>query len=187
MKLAPKHLLAVCVFPLSFWACGSQEDMMVDVNPLDGVACVGMVDPAPSGLAQVDDPQLLNDALGKSGDGKLCYGQVFAATAPVTVYRVWNSAKSYTEFGKWWSLIKPTGPVDTYRNDNAICPEWSELNQLTRCTIKVGAHVVIGPGQSANCMMMMYGKSAVNQVYMANDTRVGMLQVENCTQLGAWP
>ena len=187
MKLAPKHLLAVCVFPLSFWACGSQEDMMVDVNPLDGVACVGMVDPAPSGLAQVDDPQLLNDALGKSGDGKLCYGQVFAATAPVTVYRVWNSAKSYTEFGKWWSLIKPTGPVDSYRSDNAICPEWSELNQLTRCTIKVGAHVVIGPGQSANCMMMMYGKSAVNQVYMANDTRVGMLQVENCTQLGAWP
>ena len=38
------------------------------------------------------------------------------------------------------------GTVDSYRQENAICPEWSDLNQLTRCTLKAGAHVVIGPG-----------------------------------------
>lgn len=160
---------------------------MVEVSPLDGVACVGSIEPVPAALMEIEDPALLNEALGKSGDGKLCAGRVYSATQAVTVYRVWNSAKSYTEFGRWWSLSKPTGPVESYRQENAICPEWSDLNQLTRCSIKVGARVVIGPGQSATCMAMMYEKSAVNQVYMANDTRINMLYVEGCTQLGAWP
>jgi hypothetical protein len=74
-----------------------------------------------------------------------------------------------------------------YREDNAICPEWSDLNQLTECKIKVGARFVMGPGQSASCMVMMYGKSAVNQIYMANDTRVNKLYVEGCNRLGMWP
>ena len=82
---------------------------------------------------------------------------------------------------------KGLGTVASYREENAICPEWSELNQLTRCTVKLGARIVVGPGQSASCMAMVYDKSPVNQVYMANDTRVGMLHVEGCTQLGMWP
>lgn len=169
-------------------ACGGGEPM-VEYSPLDGEACVGSIESMPAGLSPVEDAALLQEALGKTGEGKLCAGRVFTASqaGSVTVYRVWNSAKSYTEFGKWWSLSKPTGTVASYREENAICPEWSELNQLTRCTLKAGAKVVIGPGQSASCMTLTYGKSAVNQVYMANDTRVGMLYVEGCSQLGVWP
>lgn len=178
----------IVLAPLALVACGGAEPA-IEYSPLDGEACVGLTESMPAGLSPVEDASLLQEALGKTGEGKLCSGQVFAASqaGSVTVYRVWNSAKSYTEFGKWWSLGKPTGTVDSYRAENAICPEWSELNQLTRCTLKAGAHVVIGPGQSASCMALTYAKSAVNQVYMANDTRVGKLYVEGCTQLGMWP
>lgn len=166
--------------------CGSTMDVS-PVSPLDGQSCTGFIDPAPEGSQPADDAPLLQAALGKTGEGKLCAGQVLEATQPLAVYRVWNQAKDYTEFGSWWSFIRPTGPADHYREDNAICPEWSELNQLTVCTLKVGAHFVMGPGQSASCMMMMYGKSGVNQIYIPNDTRASKIYVEGCMRLGAWP
>ena len=180
----PKTVLSVFL-ALTLVACGSGTEPQV--SPLDGIACVGGIEDVPAELKPVEDAALLNEALGKTGEGKLCAGRVYEAAGAVSVYRVWNQAKSYTEFGKWWSLAKPTGTVASYREENAICPEWSELNQLTRCTVKLGAHIVVGPGQSAACMAMVYEKSAVNQVYMANDTRVGMLYVEGCMQMGAWP
>lgn len=159
---------------------------MEEVSPLDGVTCVGTTGMA-EGAAPVEDAALLAEALGKSGEGKLCAGRVYEASQGITVYRVWNAAKDYTEYGRWWSLDRPSGTVAQYRTDNAICPEWSDLNQLTVCKIKVGARFVMGPGQSATCMAMMYGKSAVNQVYLSNDTRVNKLYVEGCTRLGMWP
>jgi len=174
------------IFLSMFVGCGSDLEVS-PVSPLDGQTCVGSFDPAPAGTQPTDDAPLLQAALGKAGEGKLCAGQALEATQPVTVYRVWNQAKDYTEFGSWWSFMRPTGSVEHYREDNAICPEWSELNQLTVCTIKVGAHFVVGPGQSASCMMMMYGKSSVNQVYIPNDTRASKVYVEGCTRLGAWP
>ncbi len=165
--------------------CGSE--MESPVSPLDGQICTGFFDAAPAGTKPTEDAALLQMALGKAGEGKLCAGQALETTQAVSVYRVWNLAKDYTEFGSWWSMERPMGPTDEYREANAICPEWSELNQLTVCTLKVGAHFVMGPGQSAQCMMMMYGKSAVNQVYIPNDTRAGKVYVENCMRLGAWP
>ena len=166
--------------------CGSEMDVS-PVSPLDGQTCTGTFDAMPAGTQATDDAALLQAALGKTGEGKLCAGQALEATQPVAVYRVWNQAKDYSEFGSWWSIARPTGPADHYREDNAICPEWSELNQLTVCTLKVGAHFVMGPGQSASCMMMMYGKSGVNQLYIPNDTRAGKVYVENCMRLGTWP
>lgn len=176
----------VAVFGIFLGACGSEMDAS-PFNPLDGQTCTGLLDAAPAGAESADDVPLLAESLGKSGEGKLCAGQVLAATQPVSVFRVWNRAKDYTEYGRWWSLVRPTGSVDHYREENDICPEWSELNQLTVCTIKIGAHFVMGPGQSAQCMMMLYGKSSVNQVYIPNDTRANKLYVENCMRLGAWP
>src|SRR5262249_4595951 len=99
--------------------------------PVDGVACTGKIDPPPEGTKEVKDEALLKQALDATGKGKLCTGRVFEATRPVKIYRVWNSAKAYTELGKWWSLYVPSGPVDKYREQNAICPEWSELNKLS--------------------------------------------------------
>jgi len=156
-------------------------------GPTDNVACVGTVDAPPAGAKEVKDDELAKAALDVTGKGKLCAATVYEATAPVKVYRVWNKDRAYTELGKWWSLAKPAGPVDEYRKQNAICPEWSELNSVSVCTVKVGAHFVMGPGQSAACEKTTYEKSAVNQVFIPNDTRENKVFVENCEKLGAFP
>jgi hypothetical protein len=154
---------------------------------IDGIACVGKVEHPPEGLVAVDENLVLQTALGASGQGKLCDGQVFQVTQPVTVYRVWNSDKSYTVYGKWWSFDLPEGPKQKYRKDNGICPSWSTLNRMSSCSIKIGSIIVIGPGQSAKCEQMTYAKSAVNQVFIPNDSRNNVLHVENCSVGIDWP
>lgn len=152
-----------------------------------GPACTGTIE-AHAGLAAVDDPELLASAIAKDGEGKLCMGAVYEVTEPVTVYRVWTAAKPYTQIGGWWSFDAPQGPADAYRAANAICPEWSALDMVSRCTVKVGAHLVVGPGQSATCEGgVAYGQSPVNQVFIANDTRIDQVFVEDCTPGEAWP
>lgn len=157
------------------------------VGPVDGVACVGTVAALPEGVKEVSDDSLARSAIDESGKGKLCMARIFEVVAPMKVYRVWNSAKSYTEFGQWWSFAKPVGPVETYREQNAVCPEWSALDRVTVCELKVGARFAIGPGQSAKCTSTQYEKSAVNQLFIPNDTREDKLFVDHCEQLGAFP
>ena len=122
----------------------------------DGIACVGDVMDPPPGLVEAKDEALLTKTLGVSGKGNLCTGKVFKVTYPLTVYRVWNNSKSYTEFGPWWSFSPPQGPRDAYREANAICPEWSALDRMSVCSLKMGAVIVIGPGQSADCTTTKY-------------------------------
>jgi hypothetical protein len=156
-----------------------------DPAPLDGEACTGAIDAPPPAARAVRDEALLREALDLSGKGKLCTGRVYEAVGPVTVYRVWHAARAYTEFGRWWSFSRPSGPVAAYREQNAICAEWSALDVVSECTIKAGARFVVGPGQSARCDGgVVYPKSAVNQVYIPNDTRAGKVFVEGCRQLG---
>ncbi|MDR7119147.1 hypothetical protein [Rheinheimera soli] len=150
--------------------------------------CVGSIQAPAVGLEAISDPELLQSALGQPDKGQLCMGQVFVATAPVTVYRVWDQAKSYTLYGRWWSFSLPQGPTDQYREANAICPSWSVLNQMSSCTLKVGSKIVVGPGQSADCGDgLVYPQSAVNQVYINNDSRNNVLWVENCDAGSNWP
>ncbi len=150
--------------------------------------CVGNIQAPAVGLEATSDPELLQSALGQPDKGQLCMGQVFVATAPVKVYRVWDQAKSYTLYGRWWSFMLPKGPTDQYREANAICPNWSVLNQMSSCTLKVGSKIVVGPGQSADCGEgLVYPKSAVNQVYINNDSRNNVLWVENCDPGSNWP
>ncbi len=140
------------------------------------------------GLKAISDPELLQSALGQPDKGQLCMGQVFVATAAVKVYRVWDQSKSYTLYGRWWSFMRPEGPTEQYREANAICPNWSVLNQMSSCTLKVGSKIVVGPGQSADCGDgLVYPKSAVNQVYINNDSRNNVLWVENCDAGSNWP
>jgi hypothetical protein len=163
------------------------ETSLPAVGPVDGVACVGNIDPIPEGAKEITDEPLAKSAIDETGKGKLCMTRVFEVVAPIKVYRVWNSQKSYTELGKWWSFSKPAGPVDTYREQNAICPEWSDLDRVSVCELKVGAHFAVGPGQSAACTSTKYEKSAVNQVFIPNDTREQKVYVDHCEQLGAFP
>lgn len=173
-----------------FAGCGAPPPPAAPATPLatSGATCAGTVRTAPAGAREVDDAALLKAALADPGQGKLCTGKVFEATAPIQVYRVWTAAKATTEIGGWWSFDRPTGPATKYRQANAICPEWSTLDTLSTCTIKVGAHFVVGPGQSADCAdSVHYAASPENQVYVPNDTRAGKVYVEGCQKLGAWP
>ena len=154
---------------------------------IDGIPCIGKVETPPKGLSAVNDKELLQKALGASGEGKLCTGKVFTTLQAVTVYRVWSRDKSYSAFGSWWSFNQPKGPRQQYRKDNVICPSWSTLDRMSSCSIKTGTKVVVGPGQSAKCENMIYAKSGVNQVFIQNDTRNNIVHVENCTAGVSWP
>lgn len=164
----------------------------LQAGPIDGVACVGSVDAPPAGAEPVQDKAVADDlfkrALGADGAGSLCAGQVFRASAPLKVYRVWNSEKDYTQLGSWWSFSPPPATRERYREENAICEEWSLLDRLVVCDVKVGTSFVLGPGQSATCKSgPSYPKSATNQVFIPNDGRQGLIFVENCEQRGPWP
>jgi len=58
---------------------------------------------------------------------------------------------------------------------------------MTSCSIKIGTKIVVGPGQSANCEDFTYPKSAVNQVYIPNNSRNDLIFIENCTAGLPWP
>jgi hypothetical protein len=149
--------------------------------------CVGEVITPPSGLVEVSDDALLASALGAPGKGALCKGKVYRVDKLLTVYRVWDGSKAYTALGRWWSLNKPVGPRDKYRVDNDICPEWSPLDKMNWCIIKIGTKIVIGPGQSAQCASSLLPASATNQVFIPNDTRNNITLVEYCSTPTDWP
>ena len=150
--------------------------------------CVGDVIPTPQGLIEISDAALLASAIGAPLASALCKGKVFQTTKPMTVYRVWDASKSYTMYGKWWTFDLPKGPRDMYRVKNDICPEWSPLDKLSSCTIKVGSKIVVGPSQSAKCADgSVLPASAANQVYIPNDSRNNVLYVENCSAGTTWP
>jgi len=157
------------------------------LKAVDGKPCVGLVMSPPRGMREVKDDALQKKSQDATGKGKLCIAKVFEATSPVTIYRVWNSKKPYTAIGGWWSFTAPKGPEAAYREANAICPEWSDLDRLSVCKIKVGAHVAVGPGQSADCNTVKYAKNRTNQVFIDNDTRAGKVHVADCKELGVWP
>jgi hypothetical protein len=157
-------------------------------NTAMAVDCIGAIEAPATGLVPSSDPELLQSALGQPDKGQLCMGQVFVTTAPVKVYRVWDQAKSYTLYGRWWSFSLPQGPTEQYRAANAICPGWSALNQMSSCILKVGSKIVVGPGQSADCGDgLVYPKSPVNQVFINNDSRNNVLWVEHCDAGSHWP
>ncbi|MRI32769.1 hypothetical protein EOPP23_07205 [Endozoicomonas sp. OPT23] len=180
--------VVVCFLASGFlgWsgASFSEEQPLIGI---DGEACVGHIQKVPQGLTPIADEAVLTEALGSSGLGKLCSGQTYIVTEPLLVYRVWNSTKSYTVYGQWWSLDVPDGPREEYREENAICPSWSPLDVYSYCTVKPGTRIVIGPGQSATCRNVTYGKSPVNQVYIPNNGLENIIYVENCSQAESWP
>lgn len=153
--------------------------------------CVGTIQP-PYGLTVISDPALLAKTVQPPGKGGLCMGEVYQATQPLTVYRVWDSSKPWGQFGTWWSFDPPAGPRDAYRVQNEICPKWSKLDQVTQCRLKVGSEIVIGPGQSAQCDPpdngIGYPPSAEIQVYVPNDNSDPSKEfVSNCVAATAWP
>lgn len=184
---------SLAIAGLLFGGCTSpapQKQAVAGLTPLP-TECVGSIEP-PYGLMPVNDPALLAKAVMKPTEGGLCMGAVFQVTQPLTVYRVWDSAKPWGEYGTWWSFNPPAGPRDIYRIKNEICPSWSHLDRVTQCRLKVGSEIVIAPGQSAQCGAqdgdVGYPQSAEIQVYVPNDTSDPSKRfISDCVAATAWP
>jgi hypothetical protein len=154
----------------------------------DGVHCVGGIAPAPDGLVEAVNPALVSKARMPSGKGGVCNAKAFAVTAPVVLYRVFDSGQPFSKLGGWWSLKRPGGSRAGYRAAYAICPDWSRLDRLVSCEVRPGTQVVLGTTQSAACADgTLYEKTGETQVFVANDGLVGIVHVGNCTEETDWP
>lgn len=148
-------------------------------------ACAGAVDTPPAGLVATDeDPPSF--ALGAPGKGALCEAKVFTVKEPVTVYRVftakYETVKKAGPTGAYWTFQKPSGTLEGYRATYEICAEWNDLDTLNECKVDVGARIVLGPGQSADCDSgVKYPPSAANQVLIVK-TPDGKVPVSDCKQ-----
>lgn len=180
---------AICLLAIFTSGCASiSGPAKVAALGVDGEACAGTVPAAVDGLNTSDNSVLLAKAQYPSGKGGVCAAQAFAVATPLSVYRVYDAGKRGSEYGGWWAMARPNGPKDAYREKNAICKEWSNLDRLIACQVKAGAQIVLGTTQSVTCDDgTAYPKTAEIQVYVPNDSRNGVLYVESCREEGAWP
>lgn len=150
-------------------------------------SCVGKPEPV-EGLRETDayDKALLGIAIGLPDKGKLCSGQEYVVTKPLVVYRVWDKSKNYSMYGNWWTFDTPQGPVESWRSTYEVCPEWGPRDIVSKCQLKVGTKIVIGPGQSMKCNDKSYPPQPVNQVFIPNQLVDGTNYVEQCEDR-AWP
>jgi len=175
-----KNILATILI-ITFYGCSSypiEKDLRITAQQ-----CLGNSDLPEyltSEFQQIDDGQLLNEALGSPKKGKLCQGQVYRSKedSNITVFRAWNSTNPNSKFGKWWAFQKPAGKISKYRSEYEICYQWSPLDKLVRCTLKPGTKVVVGTGQSAECSeYLTYPVSDKKQIYIDDAS----LSLTNCT------
>lgn len=179
-------LLSGCSSLSSFTGGGDFLSSSSSKGP-DGVACVGSVPDTYKGLVADKNDALLAEVDEVTGEGGVCSGKVFKVAEPVRVYRVYDSSRGAVEYGRWWSLTRPAGPREMYREANAICPEWSELDRLVSCQLRAGTQVVVGTTQSAKCATKPYPKSGTLQLFVENNEWEEVLLLDNCQDEGDWP
>ncbi len=180
--------ITLTVVSIALAGCGGLARHESDVaKGIDGLACVGELPIPPAGVIAAVAPSLLDQARAASEKGGICTGKVFSVQRSVRVYRVWDSSKGHSRIGRWWSLDRPEGSRETYRQTYAICPSWSALDHLVSCDVVAGSLVVIGTTQSAACEDGVHPKTSMSQVYIPNNPAQGQLFVEDCRDEGAWP
>lgn len=114
----------------------------------------------------------LGNAVKAAGLGGVSEGLVVRITEDVPVYRMWSgptkkdSRGNTNRMGSWWAYDAPTGPATGYRSDYEICLAWNDLTWVATCTLKKGAVVVIGPGQSVSAETC--GDPTGKEAYVAN-------------------
>ncbi|MBL8472946.1 MAG: hypothetical protein KF778_21570 [Rhodocyclaceae bacterium] len=124
-----------------------------------------------------DDPDYVrakvDSAVKPAGMGGVSQALVVRVTQDIPVYRMWNGpnkkdARGNTNrLGGWWSYDAPHGPASKYRSDYEICVAWNDLTWMATCTLKAGAVVAIGPGQSVSAETC--GDPTGKETYAAND------------------
>lgn len=111
-------------------------------------------------VLQESDPDyaraVVGNAVKPAGQGGVSEALVIKITKDIPVYRMWNGptkidARGNTNrLGGWWGYDDPKGAVEKYRKDYEICQGWNDLTWMAKCTLKAGAVVAIGPGQSVS-------------------------------------
>ncbi|WP_291722715.1 hypothetical protein [Magnetospirillum sp. 64-120] len=87
------------------------------------------------------------------GLGGVSQAVVIRLNQDVAVYRMWNGPQQgarSNRMGGWWAFDKPKGTREGYRRAYEICGTWNDLKRVAVCTLKKGAVVAIGPGQSVS-------------------------------------
>ncbi|MCL1123563.1 hypothetical protein [Shewanella surugensis] len=108
-----------------------------------------------------------NEVIGKPGAGKLCQANVYRVKKEITVWRTWNSEYQPSAKGKWWTFNMPMGAVSEYRQHYEICPSYSPIDKLIKCTLIQDEQIIVGTGQSATCSQYLtYKTSSALQVYI---------------------
>jgi hypothetical protein len=99
---------------------------------------------------------VITSAIKAAGDGGVVEGTVIRLKQDVTVWRMWsgptkkNAGGLTNRIGGWWAYDAPKGTQAQYRTAYEICNGWNDLTWVAKCTLKAGAVVVIGPGQSVS-------------------------------------
>jgi hypothetical protein len=142
--LMPALLAAV----LALAGCGSDDEQLP--AQVAGKAQVLETTDADYGRA------VITSAVKPAGQGGVSEGTVIRLTQDIAVYRLWsgpakvNAAGLTNRIGGWWSYDAPRGTQAQYRSNYEICNGWNDLTWVAKCTLKAGAVVVIGPGQSVS-------------------------------------
>ena len=99
---------------------------------------------------------VITSAVKAAGEGGVVEGTVIRLTQDVTVWRMWsrptkkNASALPNRIGGWWAYDAPMGTQAQYHTAYEICNCWNDLTWVAKCTLKAGAVVVIGPGQSVS-------------------------------------
>lgn len=168
MKLFRSLLLAAVLPFLASTPTFAQQAPLSMPTQLQGKAeVVGSTD---ADFAKADSPS----AIKPEGQGGISQGLVVRLTADVPVYRMWSgptkkdSRGNTNRLGQWWSYDAPNGTQAGYRTDYEICMGWNDLTWVATCTLKKGAVVVVGPGQSVSAATC--GDATGKESYPANST-----------------
>lgn len=128
-----------------------------------------LVAPEEADYAKAD----LASAVKPAGDGGISRGIVVRLTADVPVWRLWSGpakkdARGNTNrLGQWWAYDAPKGSQQDYRTAYEICLAWNDLTWVAKCTLKKGAVVAVGPGQSVTAKTC--GDVTGKESYAANE------------------
>ncbi len=142
-------------------------------------------------LASSDADHARGDVAGAvkpAGEGGLSEALVVRVTADIPVYRMWSgpeqkdSRGNTNRLGQWWSYDAPTGTQAGYRTAYEICEDWNELTWVVTCTLKAGAVVAIGPGQSVSAATC--GDETGQEQYPANPNNWQVFVSKAWTRLG---
>jgi hypothetical protein len=113
------------------------------------------------------------DATAAPGNGNVSKAVVVRLTRDRPVYRLWagpavRDAQGLTSrLGQWWTFDPPSGTRTDFRRRYAVCVKWDTLQWVARCTLRRGAVVVIGPGNSVSAQTC--GDPTGRENYPAND------------------